>query len=121
MTYAQIQNVQANKKKVESLPRTGIEYPMMRDLGHGPFIYTGGKEFEPLVERGTSQNLIEEYTRNEADRTLGSTSYPVVFDYIEQSPYYEDAKFGPYIDEKDLIELPNPSDSSGVNAINEPY
>jgi hypothetical protein len=114
--------MQSVKKKVENLPRTGIEYPMMRDLGHAPFIYTAGKEFEPLVERGVSQNLIEEYTRNDADRTLGSQTFPVVFDYIEQSPYYEGdaAKYGPYIDEKDLIELPNPTDG-GVNAINEPY
>jgi len=35
-----------------------------------------------------------------------------VYDYIEISPYYEgeNAKFGPYIDEKDLIELPNPTE-----------
>ena len=42
-----------------------------------------------------------------------------MFDYIEQSPYYED-KFGPYIDEKDYIELPNPTDQ-GNGSINEPY
>ena len=32
----------------------------------------------------------------------------MVYDYIELSPYYNDdgGKHGPYIDEKDLIELP---------------
>jgi len=45
-----------------------------------------------------------------------------VYDYIEPSPHYEgeNSKFGPYIDEKDLIELPNPADQ-GNGSINEPY
>ena len=50
--------------------------------------------------------------RNEADRTSSNTNWQVVYDYIEVSPYYdgENSKFGPYIDEKDLIELPNPTE-----------
>jgi hypothetical protein len=46
----------------------------------------------------------------------------VVYDSIEPSPYYdgENSKYGPYIDERDFIELPNPSDSSN-GQINEPY
>ena len=63
--------------------------------------------------------------RNDADRSVNvtsTTSFPVVFDYLELSPYYEgeNAKYGPFIDEKDLIELPNPSDQ-GNGSINEPY
>lgn len=36
----------------------------------------------------------------------------MVYDYIENSPYYEgdNSKYGPYIDDKDVIELPNPYD-----------
>lgn len=83
------------------------------------------KEFEPLSDNRVSQALLEEYIKNDADRSEGahaSLQFPVVFDYIEQSPYYEGehAKYGPYIDEKDLIELPNPSEQ-GNGAINEPY
>jgi hypothetical protein len=86
----------------------------MKDLGHAPFI-NNQKEFEPLCERKVSDALLEEYMRNDADRSVNissTTCFPVVYDYIEQSPYYEgeNAKYGPYIDEKDLIELPNPSD-----------
>jgi hypothetical protein len=69
--------------------------------------------------------LLEEYQKNDADRTINcpsSQTFPVVFDYIEQSPYYdgENSKFGPYIDEKDHIELPTPGEQ-GVGSINEPY
>jgi hypothetical protein len=45
-----------------------------------------------------------------------------VYDYLETSPYYEgeNAKYGPYIDERDIVELPHPQDQSN-GAINEPY
>ena len=87
---------------------------MMRDLGHAPFI-SPQKEFEPLQSKQISESLLDEYIRNDQDRSVNcpnNTTFPVVYDYIEQSPYYEgeNSKFGPYIDEKDLIELPNPSD-----------
>lgn len=54
---------------------------------------------------------------------MASGVFPVVYDYLEMSPYYEgeNAKYGPYIDERDLIELPNPSENSNGTAINEPY
>ncbi len=112
------------RKRVENLPRTGIEYPMMKDLGHAPFI-SAQKEFEPLSETSISSALLEEYQKNDAERSSQcptGTTFPVVYDYIEQSPYYEgeNAKFGPYIDEKDLIELPNPTDQQN-GQINEPY
>ena len=36
-TGLHVQNIQG-KKKIEYLPRTGIEYPMLKDLGHNGFI-----------------------------------------------------------------------------------
>ena len=96
---------------------------MMRDLGHGPFI-KNEKDFESLQNK-ISESILDEYISNDQNRSScisQNTTYPVVYDYIEQSPYYdgENSKFGPYIDEKDLIELPNPSDQSN-GSINEPY
>jgi hypothetical protein len=101
------------RKRIENLARTGMEYPFMRDLGHAPFIMNQ-KEFEPLLERGISPLLLDEYIRNDADRSVnaGNLTFPVVYDYIENSPFYEgeNLKYGPYIDDRDLIELPNPYD-----------
>lgn len=109
---------------MENLSRTGIEYPLMKDLGHEPFI-TNEKEYEKLVCNQLKQSLLDEYIRSDNDRTINcsnGTTFPVVYDYFEQSPYYEgeNAKYGPYIDEKDFIELPHPHDQSN-GAINEPY
>jgi len=70
---------------VENLPRTGIEYPLMRDLGHAPFI-NPQKEFEPLTEKKISESMLEEYMSNDANRSVNitsNTSFPVVYDYIE--------------------------------------
>ena len=63
--------------------------------------------------------------RNDADRTINcgvNNTFQIVYDYFETSPFYEgeNAKYGPYIDEKDIIELPHPQDQSN-GAINEPY
>ena len=95
---------------------------MMKD--HGTTFVSHQKEFEPLAERPITQQLLEEYIRNDQDRCVncGNTTFPIVYDYLETSPYYdgENSKFGPYIDEKELIELPNPSDQ-GNGSINEPY
>ena len=41
----------------------------MRDLGHSPFITTVVKEKESLVEKPVSSVIIDEYIRNEAERT----------------------------------------------------
>lgn len=59
-------------KKIENLPRTGIEYPMMRELGHAPFIYNCPAK-EPLVggENTISNYLLDEYMRNEQERNSG--------------------------------------------------
>lgn len=76
------------------------------------------------MEHGVAPFVLDEYIRNDADRCInaGSTTFPVVYDYIEQSPYYEGEgkAHGPYIDERDLIELPSPYDQSN-GSINEPY
>ena len=102
-------------KRIENLSRTGFEYPFMRDLGHAPFI-SQTKEFEPLLDRICDQNVYDTYIREDTERSgaTGNKQYQIVYDYIENSPYYdgENAKYGPYIDEKDLIELPNPHEQS---------
>ena len=81
----------------------------MKELGHPPFI-SAQKEFEPIVDRPISQELLNEYVQRDQDRTTNAgpnLTFPVVYDSVEPSPYYEGefSKFGPYIDEKDLIEL----------------
>ena len=96
------------------MARTGVEYPMMRDLGHPPFL-AHQKEFEPLVERPIHASVLEEHIRNDADRSVNcaaNVTFPVVYDYLESSPYYDGdgGRHGPYMDEKHLIELPNPSE-----------
>jgi hypothetical protein len=85
---------------------------MMRDLGHDWFIRHDGAP-EPIMDSQISPQLLEEYIKNDAERT--TTASPnlvlkVVYDSVELSPYYEGeaSKYGPYIDEKDQIELPNP-------------
>ena len=37
-TYNQLSQNGIVRKRVENLPRTGIEHPMMKELGHAPFI-----------------------------------------------------------------------------------
>lgn len=96
----------------------------MKDLGHSPFI-PQHPEFEPVSDKPASSLLIDEYVKNDTERTTNAganLTFPVVYDYVDPSPYYEgeNAKFGPYIDEKDLIDLPNPTDQ-GQGQINEPY
>ena len=66
-----------------------------------------------MTDTAVSTYILDEYMRNDADRSSNcSTTFPVVYDYIEQSPYYEGENkiYGPYIDEKDFIELPSPYD-----------
>lgn len=46
--------------------------------------------------------------------------YPVVYDCIEPSPYYEEDSVNPYIDERDAIELP-PLTEQTEGLVNEPY
>jgi hypothetical protein len=105
-------------KRIENLPRTGNEYPFMRERRH--FIHTH-KEFEPLNEQVIPNHLLDEYIKLDADRACASNGqYPVVYDCIEASPYYEDNVNDPYIDERDAIELP-PVTEQTEGLVNEPY
>lgn len=102
---------------MENLARTGIEYPMMKlTTNFNP----NHKEYEALLERPIAQSLLDEYIRNDADRVNNPINYPVVYDSIESSPHYDPQNGDPYIDEKDLIELPAPYEQ-GEGQINEPY
>ena len=82
---------------------------------------TTHKEFELLSEYTVPPYLLDEYIRNDSERANASVQYPIVYDCIEPSPYYgsEDPS-DVFIDEKDLIELPPPSDTT-EGLINEPY
>ena len=97
----------------------------MKELGHDPFV-TNTREYEKLIDIPIRQSLYDEYVRNDADRTINlgnNSTYQVVYDYFESSPFYEGEfakQHGPYIDEKDIIELPHPHDQNN-GAINEPY
>ena len=57
-------------KKVENLPRTGIEYPYIKDRRQ--FI-TAHKEFEPLSEQIVPNFLLDEYLKNDNDHACAST------------------------------------------------
>ena len=99
---------------------------MMREVGHAPFIFNCPDK-EPLVtnENYVSNYVLDEYMRSDQDRIVNANgaTMPVVYDYIENSCYYEGAEnkaFGPYLDEKEFIELPSPYDQNS-GSINEPY
>ena len=47
-------------RRVENLARTGIEYPMMKELGHAPFI-SSEREREPLVDHPIAPFLLDDY------------------------------------------------------------
>lgn len=75
-------------------------------------------EQEPLTEQSCPPALMEEYIRNDTERANGPTTFPTVFDSVDASPFYEAGEC--YIDEKELIELPPPTQNS-EGQINEPY
>ncbi len=74
------------------------------------------------MERPTSPRILEEYIRNDGERSTNVATYPVVYDYCDISPFYDNTQEStdPYIDENDAIELPSPDEQS-EGAINEPY
>jgi hypothetical protein len=112
-------NAQKQVKRIENLPRTGIEYPITKEKRH--FI-AHHKEFEPLSDQVVPTYLVDEFVRNDAERAaLPQGHYPVVYDCIENSPYYADAGSDhPYIDEREAIELPPVSEQT-EGLVNEPY
>jgi hypothetical protein len=73
-----------------------------------------------LSEYNPPSYLVDEYIRNDGERAcLPFGHFPVVYDSIEPSPFY-DQDPEPYIDETDAIEIaPLPEQQEGI--INEPY
>lgn len=59
--------------------------------------------------------------KNDVDRAAAPMGqFPVVYDCIEPSPYYDDPMTDPYIDDRDAIELPPVSEQT-EGLVNEPY
>jgi len=58
------------KKKIENLPRTGIEYPFMKEKR--TFV-TAHKEFELLSEYTVPPYLLDEFIRNDSERANATT------------------------------------------------
>jgi hypothetical protein len=75
------------KKKVENLPRTGIEYIFTKERRN--FI-TAHKEFELLSENPAPPFMIDQFIYYDGERANALPSqYPIVYDCIDSSPYYE--------------------------------
>jgi len=105
-------------KKVENLPRTGTEYPLMKERR---VFVTAHKEFEPLSDQVVPSYVVDDYSKNDAERAAAPMGqYPVIYDCIEPSPFYADSPSEPFIEEKDAIELPPVSDQT-EGLVNEPY
>mmetsp|Transcript_13579 Transcript_13579/g.23117 ORF Transcript_13579/g.23117 Transcript_13579/m.23117 type:complete len:131 (+) Transcript_13579:329-721(+) len=91
------------------LPRTGIEQPFLKDR---PRFKEFCRDFEPISKFNTQ--LCEEYERMEAERPLNCANEKIVYDCIDYPSNRNEKENGPYIDENDLVELPqedNPVDS----------
>jgi hypothetical protein len=58
-------HIQKPVRRVENLPRTGIEYPLMKE--RRSFI-PNHKENEPLSDQTIPNYLLDEYIKNDADR-----------------------------------------------------
>jgi len=48
-----------------------MEYPLMKELGHEPFVMNC-KEYEKLIETPVRQSLLDEYSNNDAERTVNA-------------------------------------------------
>lgn len=93
------------KRKVENLARTGAEYPLMK-MPH-TFI-RDHPEDEPLTEKACTPAQMNEYVMNDADRA-NNTVGTVIYDSVDVSPFYDNSPNDLYLDEKELIELPAPT------------
>jgi hypothetical protein len=60
-------------KRIENLPRTGIEYPFMKDRRLINFV-SNHKDFEPLSDQVLSPVILDEYIRNDQERSNASAS-----------------------------------------------
>ncbi len=65
-------------------------------------------EAEPYILNQCSSAIADEYIRNDNERAITNAG-TVVYDSIDVSPFYENTPGDIYIDEKDLIELPAPT------------
>ena len=83
---------------------------------------TNHREFELMSEYPACTALLNEYIRNDNDRANAQPNvFPIVYDCIDPSPYYDsDDPNDMFIDERDAIDLPNPTDQI-EGTINEPY
>lgn len=66
------------------------------------------KEQEPLSDTPCPQHQLDEYIANDAERANAQLGQ-VVYDAIDPSPFYENSINDMFIDERLLIELPNPA------------
>lgn len=62
-------------------------------------------EQEPLNTQQCPASILDEYVENDAERANTNIG-TVIFDSVDISPHYENTPGDMYIDEKDLIELP---------------
>ena len=76
-------------------------------------------ESEPLTEKVCSTALVNEYVQSDAERAI-TCAGTIVYDYSDPSPFYDNSAGDIYIDEKDLIELPVPSQITDPGNDNEP-
>ncbi len=58
------------KRRVENLPRTGIEYPFTKERR---IFLTSHKEFELLSEQQISPIILDEYVKNDLERANAQT------------------------------------------------
>ena len=96
---------QSNKKgKVlpVRLPKTGIEQPFLRDR---PRFKDTCKDFEPIHKFSTA--LCEEFEKLDSEKPLNGSTEKIVYDCIDYPTQRVDGDSTPYIDENDLVELPN--------------
>ena len=83
---------------------------------------TTHKEFEVLHEQPIATYILDEYIRNDLERANApANQFPIVYDSLEFSPFYsQDDSSDLYIDERDAIDVPPPTDTT-EGVVNEPY
>ena len=90
------------------IPRTGIEQVFMKS---NPSFIRSNREFEPIYDSPTmNKSLSEEYKMKDLQRTFNMNK--VVYDCLENSPYYPNSD---YLKPSDIIPMPILKDSSTVS------
>jgi len=91
------------KHKIQptKLPKTGIEQPFLKER---PRFKDLCREFEPIHQFSPAQS--EEYARMDAERIMnGPNTEKIVYDCMDFPNLKKED--GPYIDDQDLIDMPN--------------